>query len=347
MARFRAALAAAALSAAAAAEALASVNVTTFAPLQVDPVAGEVAAVLTVSSTEGLVGAGPAVTIPPPLAPCGAAFIPDASGGQWVVPGNMTALVFVSAATGKVTRSVPLSDAWELPFLVFNARDGQLYSIGSSVANPGAFLELASVDPASGAVKALAPLLIDNVLECVAGVDPASGVLAFSYTGPLQMQAVATAVLDPGSKAQPLNALTSNGSVMAVAPLPGGSADGTPGVLYLSQDGAGSMWALMLLDAVSGNATALAPIPRAYVNPSQGALVYHAPSASAYALAQYVDEAVGNVDALLTFNLTGLAWAGGVPSLPGGGAGAMRAVRVNDTAVAPNGLWGLAVTSSG
>lgn len=321
-----------------------SIEFTTFAPTRFDGTTPELGSYLQLSSLTGVISQGPAISVPPPIAPCASAFIPS-EAGYIVIPANFTSLVFVHASNGTLAKSVALNPAYELPFLVYNPGDGLLYSLGMDVNNPSAFLDLVAVDPSTGAVTVVSPILTDNVLECATALDPSSGVLAFTYTGPLQMQAVGTVVLSNTSKAQAMNVLTSNGSVMSLAALPGGSSDGTPGVLYLSQDGLGSMWALSLIDAVSGNTTALVPMPRQFVNPSQGALVFDAPTQSAYALAQFVDESFGNVDVLLTFNLTGFGWSGGAPSLPNGGTGAFTSVTLNDTSIAPMGLWGLAVTS--
>jgi hypothetical protein len=322
---------------------------TSYALASLDPDSGlQRGALATLSPAAGLVARGPPFAVGAPLAPCATALIPSsADGGTLVIPANLTSLVFVGARNGSVLRTLPLRPAYALPFLAHNPADGLLYSIGMSVDAPTAFLEVVRVDPATGAVAPVGMTLTDNVLECAASLDAASGVLAYGYTGPLQLQALAGVVLAPGSRAQPFDALVANGSVLALATLPGGSSDGgaTPGVLFLSTDSNGSMWALMLLDAATGNATALAPLPLPlFVNPAQGALVYDARSRTAFALAQYVNETgAGAVDVLMSFDLTGFTWKGGVPSLPYGGAGAFSYVELADAAAAPQGLWGLAL----
>ena len=345
----RAAALCALTAAAATAAAAAAPRLTSYALASLDPDSGlQRGALATLSPAAGLVAVGPPFAVAAPLSPCATAFIPSsADGGTLVIPSNLTSLVFVAASNGSVMRALPLRPAYELPFLVHNAADGLLYSIGMSVDAPTAFLEVVRVDPATGAVTPLAMTLTDNVLECAASLDAASGLLAYGYTGPLQLQALGGVVLAAASKAQPFDALVANGSVLALAALPGGSSDGgaTPGVLFLSTDAQGSMWALMLLDAATGNATALAPLPSPlFVAPAQGALVYDAPSQTAFALAQFVNETgSGAVDVLMAFNLTGFAWVAGAPTLPRGGAGAFSYVELADAAAAPQGLWGLAL----
>jgi hypothetical protein len=319
----------------------------TFATLALsafDP-SSETAAPLLLNGS-GVVSAGAAASFPPSLVPCSVAFVPGPGGGSFIVPSNSSTLLTLDAATGKVTATVPLSPPYQLPLLSYNPKDGLMYGIGASVQEPSAFLTLVSVDHRTGAVAALGPLLITSVLECAGALDPASGLLPFTYAGPLNLQVVAGASVSNAS-AGGFNAVVTNGTVLALAALPP-FADGSQAVLFLSVDGLGSLWALQALDTASGNVTALVPTgSERFVNPSQGALVYDAATATAAAVAAYVAGDGTTVDVLMVFNLTGLARAGdgrlvfqGDDAAPGS---RFSYTPLNDTAVAPMGVWSLAV----
>lgn len=301
----------------------------------------------------GVVAAGAAATFPPTLVPCSVAFIPGTGGsgaGTFAVPSNSTTLLLLDAASGKVTQSLPLSPPFQLPLLSYNAKDGLLYGIGASVQEPSAFLTLVSVDHRTGAVAALAPLLITSVLECAGALDPSSGLLPFTYAGPLNLQVVAGASVSNASAAG-FNTVVSNGTVLALAALPP-FADGSQAVLFLSVDGLGSIWALQALDTASGNVTSLVSTgSQRFVNPSQGALVYDTATATAAAIGQYVAGDGTTSDVLMVFNLTGLTSApGGRLAFEGERDDApsrFSYTLLNDTAVAPMGVWSLAVAGGG
>lgn len=283
----------------------------------------------------GVVGGGAPVAYTTPPAPCAGAYVPALGAFAAATAGD--SLVLLSGADGSLLRTVPLQPPFLLPLLAHSPSDGLLYGVGTPAASPGPFLTLVSVNASSGAVTALGPLLSNNVLECAGGVS-ASGVLMFTYTGPLQLQVVGGACVAPAggcSAADGFNVAlgAGAGSVLALAPLPpppgGGAASGV--LLLAATDTAGSVGALASLDPATGVVTPVVPLPPTYVNPSQGALVVGARGGVA-ALAQHVAPDGNVTDVLLLFNVTAASYA---------------ATPLADAAAAPMGVWGLGWVAEG
>ena len=285
----------------------------------------ETISVLQLANASGVTAALPAQTFAPGVGPCSVGWDGNTDGGAYLVPSGLsgTTLLRLSAATGAVDATITLST----PVLIATAAvgaDGLLYAIGSPPAG-SAYLELVSVNTTSGLVSPVSPVLTDNVQECAAAVDAASGILVFAYTGPLQLPIVGG--MPTSASGSGGFSIVMNASVLAVAAMPAAVAGGSPRVLFIAEDSQGSIGGLQLLEPDAGTSRLLIAVEDIIVNVALGSLVYDAPSNTAAALAQVV-HADGTPDVLVVFDL---------------GARTYAVTVLKDSAVAAQGVWALAV----
>ena len=189
------------------------------------------------------------------------------------------------------------------------------------------------------------PLLTDTAQECAASLEPASGLIAVTYAGPLQLAIIAGLPVAPGANASASFSAAlppSSGTPIALAACADCGAGGGLGVLFLAvadAQGGVALGGLQVLDAASGNATVAAPLPATdgggglsgFCCVAQGALLWNAAARRATALAQATNETGALVDVLVTFDLAATPPASTAVALDAG-AGGPRA---------PLGLWGL------
>lgn len=135
----------------------------------------------------------------------------------------------------------------------------------------------------------------------MSAIDVTSQLLVYAWTGPLQL---------PIISGMPLNSSRSGGfnvamncSALALATMPAAVPGGSPLVLFIAENGVGSILGLQLLDPDAGVSRMLIAVDDVYVNVSQGSLVYDAASNTAAVLAQVV-HADGTPDVLITFDLS-------------------------------------------